>query len=92
MSGITFDDLQGRLATLAANYGFDVEFLNKVAAIGVQRHIEAADRWVRLEADVRGSAPLWLSRQEAHNLAAVVRREKGAEMRLLHEALEDLLS
>jgi hypothetical protein len=87
---MTFDDLIGRIQAISANYGFKEEHLIKVCVISLTNHLSAAERWVRLEYEPDRSASLWLREQERDKLLAALRGQKGSEIRLIRQALEEL--
>jgi hypothetical protein len=87
---MTFDDLHGRISTLSASSGMSEEHLIKICAVSINEHLRAAVRWIRLESPPSDSAPLWLKELERDKLLAALRGQKGSEIRLIRQALEEM--
>ena len=87
---VTFDDLQGRIQTLASSLGCTEEHLIRICAVSLTQHWHAADRWVRLESEPSPSAPMWVNEQERDKIVAALANQRGAQNRLLREDLEKL--
>lgn len=82
--------LRGKLDTYP---GLTEQHLVKVAVAGVIAHVEAVDRWERLELQNPGkSAPIWLSEKDVDALLRGLRGQRGAEIRLLRGELQALLT
>jgi hypothetical protein len=86
---MTFEDFQGWLLTKISQ-GWPEGLLLKIAGVGLQRFMEATDRWEKLEYGRDKTAPLWLDRREAGKLAAMLRGLKGAEARSIRQLIEQL--
>lgn len=87
---LTFDDLQGRIQSLAASLGVTEAHLIKICGVSLVQHFAAAERWVRMEYVGTRSAPLWLNEQEQQKLVAALKGERGTEIRMIRQAAESL--
>jgi len=86
---ISFSDFQSWLITKMGQ-GIAEGHLLKLAMVSINQHFEAADRWARLESGYHASAPLWLNQHEAEKLANALKGNRGTEMRLLRQSIENL--
>lgn len=92
MSVLTIDDLKGWILGRMSGEGVSEDNMVRMAITGVKRYFDAADRWERLETPQPvTAAPLWLSTQEQQKLLDALRGHKGAEVRMLRQAIADLI-
>lgn len=88
---LTFEDTAAFLIQKMGQTGLPEGLLAKLAAIGVQRYIEAHDRWERGENDsFVKRAPLWLDRNEADKLVAMLAGQRGTTARLIRQSIASL--
>lgn len=93
MSELSIDDLKGWILGRMSGEGVSEDNMVRMAITGVKRYFDAADRWDRLETPQPvTAAPLWLSIQERDKLLAALRGQKGTEVRLLRQAIQDLFA
>jgi hypothetical protein len=88
---ISFSDFQSWLITRIAR-GVPEGHLLKLAMVSINRHFDAATRWARLESQPAASAPLWLNKHEAEKLAKILSANRGADVRLIRQAILDLFA
>lgn len=88
---LTFSDTVAFLIQKMNQTNLPEGLLAKLAAIGVQRYIEAHDRWERGENDsFVKRAPLWLDRNEADKLVAMLAGQRGTTARLIRQSIATL--
>jgi hypothetical protein len=69
----------------------DEEHLCEAASVSINQYLHARDRWDRLEIIDPRAAPIWLSETEQAALLKAIRGQKGAELRLLRQAIQEVL-
>lgn len=79
-------DFENFLA-VKSGQGFPTEHLLKIAVVSINTHLDAADRWVRLETNPGRSCPFWLEEREARKLLGIMQGARGTEIRLLRQQL-----
>lgn len=88
---MTIDDFRGFILTRAASLGLPEGHLLKIAAISVNLHLRAAERWnLSEQIDPGRSAPLWLNEHEARLLAGALKGQRGVTSRLLKQSLGEM--
>lgn len=84
-------DFENWLA-VKAGQGFTQDHLLRIAIVSINQHLDAADRWARLEGGNTRSAPFWIEEREARKLLGVLKGQRGTEIRLLRQTLEELFA